>query len=253
MMATFVFANFFQTTLASAVTSGATSITVASGTGAPTIAAGQQWAIVVQSAATPSTREVMYVTAVSSTAFTVERGQEGTAALAWSVADNVFCTNTAGQMAAAFETATALGGVLSGTLPNPSIASNVNLPGVPTAATAAIGASSLQLATTAFVNPGESITSPGYTKLPNGLIVQWGEITTTNDVTVSFLIPFPTAALAVLVSESEASSATWGSGIPTGHAVSAISTTGFTHWTLSWSSPGWVSATNSCYYIAIGH
>ncbi len=120
-MATFVFVNFCQTTLASPASSWATSITVASGTGAPTISAGQQWAIVLQSAATPSVREVVYVTAVSGTAFTVVRAQEGTTALSWSAADDVFASNTAGQMAAEFQTVTALGGDLSGTLPNPTV------------------------------------------------------------------------------------------------------------------------------------
>lgn len=99
-MSTFVFANFFQSTLAAAVTSSQTTIPVASASGVPTIGTGQQWAIVVQSASTQTAREVMYVTAISGTTFTVTRGEEGTTAQSWSIGDNVFGGNTAGQMGA---------------------------------------------------------------------------------------------------------------------------------------------------------
>lgn len=99
-MSTFVFANFFQSTLAAAVTSSQTTISVASASGVPTISTGQQWAIVVQSASTQTAREVMYVTAISGTTLTVTRGQEGTSAQTWSIGDNVFGGNTAGQMGA---------------------------------------------------------------------------------------------------------------------------------------------------------
>lgn len=98
-MSTFVFSNFFQTTFSASVTSTATTITVASSTNAATVAAGTQWAIVAQSASTPSIREVMYVTAVSGTTFTVVRGQEGTSGLAWNSGDDVFAATTAGQLA----------------------------------------------------------------------------------------------------------------------------------------------------------
>ena len=99
-MATYVWVNFFETTLSASVTSGATTINVASASGAPTITSGQQWAITVQSASTPNVREVMYVTAISSTTFTVSRAQEGTAAGTWAIGDYVIGTNTEGQMAA---------------------------------------------------------------------------------------------------------------------------------------------------------
>lgn len=98
-MSTFVFSNFFQTTFSASVTSTATTITVASGTNAATVPAGTQWAIVAQSASTPSIREVMYVTAISGTTFTVLRGQEGTSGLAWNSGDDVFAATTAGQLA----------------------------------------------------------------------------------------------------------------------------------------------------------
>lgn len=99
-MAQLVWADFFSTTLAAAVTSGDTSISVASAANAPTIAAGEQWIIAVQSSSTPSSREIMAVTAITSTTFTVTRAQEGTSAGTWAIGDIVFGTNTAGQMAA---------------------------------------------------------------------------------------------------------------------------------------------------------
>jgi Putative tail fiber protein gp53-like, C-terminal len=99
-MTQFVFVDFFLTTLSAAVTSGQTSISVASATNAATVGGGQQWAIVVQSASTATVREVMYVTAISGTTFTVTRAQEGTTAQTWGVGDHVFCSNTSGQMGA---------------------------------------------------------------------------------------------------------------------------------------------------------
>ncbi len=207
-MATFVFANFFQTTLASPASSSATSITVASGTGAPTISAGQQWALVLQSAATPSVREVVYVTAVSGAAFTVVRAQEGTTALSWSAADNVFGSNTAGQMASFFETVTPLGGVLGGTLPNPSIVTNINLPGAPTTTTAASTTNSTQIATTAFVMGTSSLAEiSGWKKSPDPssptgyIIEQWGQvpaITGGSGVAITFPLTFPNGLLSVV-------------------------------------------------------
>lgn len=98
-MSSFVFANFFQTTLRAAATSSQTTIQVASATGAPTIGTGEVWAVVLQSAATATIYEVVYVTAITSTTFTVLRAQEGTVAQAWNLGDNVFAANTAGQMA----------------------------------------------------------------------------------------------------------------------------------------------------------
>jgi hypothetical protein len=51
---------------------------------------------------------------------------------------------------------------------------NAALTGVPTAPTAAPGASDTQIATTAFANPGQSQAQTGFVKLPGGLIIQWG-------------------------------------------------------------------------------
>ena len=100
-MTSFLFSNFYQTTLSAPAATGATTLSVASTTDAPaSIPAGQEWALVLQSASTPSVREVVYVTAITGSSFTVTRGQEGTSALAWNTGDNLYASNTAGQMAA---------------------------------------------------------------------------------------------------------------------------------------------------------
>ena len=54
-----------------------------------------------------------------------------------------------------------VGGALAGTLPNPTMASSVNLPGVPTATTASPGTNTTQIATTAFVESAVNTTVGG--------------------------------------------------------------------------------------------
>lgn len=75
--------------------------------------------------------------------------------------------------------------------------------GIPTAPTAAVGTDTTQIATTAFVKANvaesfeEALTPNGWTKLPNGLIMQWGNVSdTSGDKT--FPIPFPTACLTLV-------------------------------------------------------
>ena len=82
------FANNAITTLAGAISAIATSLSVAPGTGAlfPIPAAGQSFKITLTPASgdVPAP-EIMLVTGVSTDAFTVVRGQEGTTAQAWGV------------------------------------------------------------------------------------------------------------------------------------------------------------------------
>jgi hypothetical protein len=99
-MTLFTFDNFINTTLAANVTSGATTITLASSTGLPSsITSGQALAIILSDQATRSIFEVLYATAISGTTLTVQRGREGTTALAWSTGDYAYSDVTAGQMA----------------------------------------------------------------------------------------------------------------------------------------------------------
>lgn len=70
--------------------------------------------------------------------------------------------------------------------------------GIPAAVTASIGSSTTQLATTAFVNPGNSHLTNGYEKLPSGLIMQWGttpDYTSESGKIITLPITFPNGIL----------------------------------------------------------
>jgi len=86
-----LFANNATTTLGSAAGSGATTMTVATGTGNqfPSPAAGQYFSATLWAAGstTGEPNEIVHVTSRTGDTMTVERGQEGTTAQAWSVGD----------------------------------------------------------------------------------------------------------------------------------------------------------------------
>jgi len=94
-MANFVFANNIKTTVASAFSNVATSLTLASSTGLPALSAGQVLPITLQDAATGLVYEICYATAITGSTLTVTRAQEGTAAQNWSVGDRAYCAPTA--------------------------------------------------------------------------------------------------------------------------------------------------------------
>jgi len=100
-MSNLQWANNAATTLAVAISSTATSLNVAAGTGAifPSPASGQYFKLTLNpaSGSTPSP-EIMHVTAVSTDSFTVVRAQEGTTAQAWGVGSIVQNLITAGTM-----------------------------------------------------------------------------------------------------------------------------------------------------------
>jgi hypothetical protein len=102
----FLFANNAVSALAAPITSGDTTITVTSGTGAkyPSPAGGQYFAITLVDAATGLLREVAYCTARSGDTLTVTRAREGTTARAYALYDP--CANlwTMGQAAAMLQT-----------------------------------------------------------------------------------------------------------------------------------------------------
>lgn len=68
--------------------------------------------------------------------------------------------------------------------------------------TAALADATTKVASTAFVNPGQSLGANGYTKYPNGLIVQWGFNTRVGSSaqTVTFPLAFPNAFYSVVPS-----------------------------------------------------
>lgn len=127
-MTTFVFANVANSTLAAPLSSGATSLTLTTGSGAlfPAPTSGQQFVLVLTDAATGELNEVVYCTARTGDVCTVVRAQEGTTALTWAPGDfaknsltagtaAAFVQGTQGTMAAQDATAVAItGGAISG-------------------------------------------------------------------------------------------------------------------------------------------
>jgi len=89
--------NNASTTLAAAASSGATTLTIASAANFPSsIPAGTVMPLTLNDAATRLVFEIVYVTAISGTTLTVERGQEGTAAQSWSIGDYSYSAITNG-------------------------------------------------------------------------------------------------------------------------------------------------------------
>ncbi|MHB8372204.1 MAG: hypothetical protein ACYDBI_05795 [Thermoplasmataceae archaeon] len=94
---TYVFANNVTTTIATALTSTGTSVTLSSSANLPTLAAGDILPVTLApvTAGTQSP-EIVYATAISGATLTIERGQEGTTGQAWAVGSLAYSTNTAG-------------------------------------------------------------------------------------------------------------------------------------------------------------
>lgn len=97
-MTLFVFANNINTTLASSVSSGATTITLSNAANLPSsIPSGSVLVITLSDFATRQNFEILYATAVSGATLTVTRAQEGTSALSWLAGDYAYSPPTAGQ------------------------------------------------------------------------------------------------------------------------------------------------------------
>lgn len=100
MALTLLAANNAQTVLAAGISSSATSITVNTGTGAlfPSPVSGTSYfKLTLVDAATGSLTEIVHVTARSGDVMTIQRGQEGTTARAWSANDLAANMMTAGS------------------------------------------------------------------------------------------------------------------------------------------------------------
>jgi len=99
-MTTYRFSNNASTTLGSGIAPSATTITVATSTGAefPTLAAGQYFTatLIASGSSTGTPNEIVRVTARTGDTMTVVRGQEGTTAQSWSVGDTFANFITAG-------------------------------------------------------------------------------------------------------------------------------------------------------------
>ncbi|HFI8375990.1 TPA: hypothetical protein ACGSHR_002874 [Escherichia coli] len=101
MALTLLAANNAQTVLAAGISSSATSMTVNTGTGAlfPSPASGVSFfKLTLVDAATGQLSEIVHVTARSGDTMTIDRGQEGTTARAWSANDIAANMMTAGTL-----------------------------------------------------------------------------------------------------------------------------------------------------------
>ncbi|EEF26716.1 conserved hypothetical protein [Ricinus communis] len=96
---TFIPGNNVNTTLAAAASSSATTLTLASSAGLPTLSGGAQMPLTLNDAATGAIYEIVYVTAITGATLTVVRAQEGTTAQNWNIGDFAFCAPTAGTVA----------------------------------------------------------------------------------------------------------------------------------------------------------
>ena len=99
MSSNYQFTNNAASTLASSILIGATSLTVATGTGAlfPTLTGSNFFYCTLQNTA-GTTIEIVKVTARSTDTFTLVRAQEGTSASAFSTGDKVELRLTAGEI-----------------------------------------------------------------------------------------------------------------------------------------------------------
>lgn len=101
MALTLLTANNAQTVLAAGISASATSLTVNSGTGAlfPAVTSGVSFfKLTLVDAATGQLSEIVHVTARTGDTMTIERGQEGTTARAWSANDIAANMMTAGTL-----------------------------------------------------------------------------------------------------------------------------------------------------------
>lgn len=101
-MSNILFANNASTVLAAPISSGATSCTVTTGTGAlfPNPSGGQYFCMTFVDAATGLVTEIVHVTARSGDTLTIQRAQEGTTAHSWLAGDIAANFWTAGSVTA---------------------------------------------------------------------------------------------------------------------------------------------------------
>lgn len=92
---TIKYANDAKSTLASALTSSATSLSVANASSFPAISAGDEMYLTLADPLN-SVNEIVKCTGVSGTTFTVVRGHESTTAVSWTAGSHVQLRVTAG-------------------------------------------------------------------------------------------------------------------------------------------------------------
>lgn len=173
----FLFANNAQSTLAASISAGATTVTLAAGTGTlfPSPGAGQQFALTFISAITGIPGEIVYCTARSADTLTIMRGQEGTTAQSWNVNDLAANFITSGQAAQFLQNN--IGGTFTGNQINLNGAGSGTISIIPQSVA---GTYNLNLPTSAGTS-GFPLLSGGGGSAP----MTWGSITGTGNFALS--------------------------------------------------------------------
>ncbi|WP_395264894.1 hypothetical protein V1605_18265 [Enterobacter soli] len=266
MALTLLAANNAQTVLAAGISASATSMTVNSGTGSlfPAPSAGVSFfKLTLIDAATGQLTEIVHVTARSGDTMTIDRAQEGTTARAWSANDIAANMMTAGTLSylltnfqpldptltaiaaltgaanklAYFNGAdtaalTALTSVGRDIIGQTSIANILSYLTLGTAAKKDIGTGAGQIPDMSSFASGT-----GWTRLPNGKILQWGSYTNPGSVatgTITFPIPFVSTPGRVLMTSFHTTSDS--NSIVLTQDTSSLSLTSFV-WRLITSGP----------------
>ncbi|HFS8941512.1 TPA: hypothetical protein ACH1TP_002033 [Enterobacter roggenkampii] len=229
MALTLLAANNAQTVLAAGISASATSLTVNSGTGSlfPAPSAGVSFfKLTLIDAATGQLTEIMHVTARTGDTMTIERGQEGTTARAWSandIAANMMTAGTLSYLLTNFQpldpTLTAIAALVGAANKLPyfngpdtaaltdltavgrdiigqsSIANLLTYLGLGEAAKRGVGTGANQLPDMSSF--AASLSGNGWQKLPSGLIIQWAQILSNSGGFAPWTYPiaFPNACL----------------------------------------------------------
>ncbi|WNS31581.1 hypothetical protein RQP58_14310 [Enterobacter asburiae] len=219
MALTLLAANNAQTVLAAGISSSATSMTVNTGTGAlfPSPVSGTSFfKLTLVDAATGLITEIVHVTARTGDTMTIDRGQEGTTARAWSandIAANMMTAGTLSYLLSNFQpldaTLTALAGLATGAnkLPYFTGADTAAQTDLTSVGRDIIGKNAIvDVAAYLGLIGGNQSSGSGYSQnyfkipisTPSGLvnkIVQYGNVNVTSgqDNTLGLPIPFPTS------------------------------------------------------------
>jgi hypothetical protein len=119
------------------------------------------------------------------------------------------------------------------------ILASAALTGTPTTPTQGVGTANTTVASTAFVNPGSSLSANGYRRNPDGSIDQWGSFNFTANggtIGVSFPIAFPSQCFSV-VTDVIAPSGLGGAGSYQADQPAAPTAGGFSYRSTSSSNP----------------
>jgi hypothetical protein len=189
-MATLLFANNIQTTLATSITSSQTSVTLVSTAGLPNPTTGQYF---IMTFTNGTTNEVVWVTAVSGSVITCVRGKEGTTTSAFASGSYASCFPTAGTMQDLVQIDQLQNGAYTfangaGTANALTASINSNLTALPNgfqfilnAANANTGAATLNLTLNSTIAGGGSVSTGALPIYQNGTFpLTGGEITGSN-------------------------------------------------------------------------